>query len=27
LFGYNDKPFYKADAGTEKAPPIDFNIK
>lgn len=27
LFGYNDKPFYKADAGTEKAPQIDFNIK
>jgi LemA protein len=27
LFGYNDKPFYKADEGTEKAPQIDFNIK
>jgi len=27
LFGYNDKPFYKADEGTEKAPKIDFNIK
>jgi len=27
LFGYNEKPFYKADEGTEKAPKIDFNIK
>jgi LemA protein len=27
LFGYTDKPFYKADEGTEKAPQIDFNIK
>jgi LemA protein len=27
LFGYNEKPFYKADEGTEKAPQIDFNIK
>ncbi len=27
LFGYTDKPYYKADEGTEKAPNIDFNIK
>jgi len=27
LFGYSDKPYYKADEGTEKAPNIDFNIK
>jgi len=27
LFGYNEKPFYKADEGSEKAPKIDFNIK
>ena len=27
LFGYNEKPFYKADEGTDKAPQIDFNIK
>jgi len=27
LFGYNEKPYYKADEGTEKAPKIDFNIK
>ena len=27
LFGYTDKPYYKADEGTEKAPKIDFNIK
>jgi len=27
LFGYNEKPFYKADEGAEKAPKIDFNIK
>jgi LemA protein len=27
LFGYNEKPYYKADEGTEKAPEINFNIK
>lgn len=27
LFGYKAKPFYKADAGSEKAPDINFNIK
>lgn len=27
LFGYMDKPYYKADEGTEKAPNIEFNIK
>ena len=27
LFGYNEKPYYKADEGAEKAPKIDFNIK
>lgn len=27
LFGYTDKPYYKADEGTEKAPNIEFNIK
>jgi LemA protein len=27
LFGYNDKPYYKADEGTEKAPTINFDIK
>lgn len=27
IFGYKEKPFYKADAGTEKAPDINFNIK
>jgi LemA protein len=27
LFGYNDKPYYKADEGTEKAPAINFDIK
>lgn len=27
LFGFGAKPFYKADAGTEKAPDIQFNIK
>jgi LemA protein len=27
IFGYKEKPFYKADAGTEKAPEINFNIK
>lgn len=27
MFGYKVKPFYKADAGSEKAPEINFNIK
>ncbi len=27
LFGYHEKPFYKADAGSENAPDINFNIK
>ncbi|MFN8247779.1 MAG: LemA family protein [Ferruginibacter sp.] len=27
MFGYKEKPFYKADAGSEKAPDIQFNIK
>jgi LemA protein len=27
LFGYKEKPFYKSDAGSEKAPDINFNIK
>jgi len=27
LFGYNEKPYYKADEGTEKAPDIKFDIK
>ncbi len=27
IFGFKNKPFYKADAGTEKAPDIQFNIK
>ena len=27
IFGYKEKPFYKADAGSEKAPEINFNIK
>ena len=27
LFGYNEKPYYKADEGTEKAPEIKFDIK
>lgn len=27
IFGYHEKAFYKADAGSEKAPNIDFNIK
>lgn len=27
FFGFKTKEFYKADAGTEKAPEIDFNIK
>jgi len=27
IFGYKEKPFYKADAGSEKAPEVNFNIK
>ena len=27
MFGFKEKAFYKADAGSEKAPEIDFNIK
>ncbi len=27
IFGFRDKPFYKADPGTEKAPDINFDIK
>jgi LemA protein len=27
IFGFRDKPFYKADAGTEKNPDVQFNIK
>jgi LemA protein len=27
FFGFKEKPYYKADAGTEKAPDIEFNIK
>ncbi|HNP53194.1 MAG TPA: LemA family protein, partial [Ferruginibacter sp.] len=27
IFGYKEKPFYKADEGAEKAPNINFNIK
>lgn len=27
MFGYHEKPFYKADAGSEKAPDVQFNIK
>jgi len=27
IFGFKEKAFYKADAGTEKAPDINFNIK
>lgn len=27
MFGYQEKAFYKADAGSEKAPDINFNIK
>jgi len=27
IFGFKEKPFYKADAGSEKAPDINFNIK
>ena len=27
VFGFKEKPFYKADAGSEKAPDIKFDIK
>ncbi|MEO8765077.1 MAG: LemA family protein [Ginsengibacter sp.] len=27
LFGYHEKPFYKSDPGSEKAPDVQFNIK
>jgi LemA protein len=27
IFGFKEKPFYKSDAGSEKAPEINFNIK
>jgi LemA protein len=27
MFGYHEKPFYKADAGSEKAPDVNFDIK
>ncbi|MDP4149877.1 MAG: LemA family protein [Bacteroidota bacterium] len=27
LFGYHEKPYYKSDPGSEKAPDINFNIK
>lgn len=27
IFGFKEKPFYKADAGSEKAPDIKFDIK
>ena len=27
VFGFKEKPYYKADAGSEKAPDINFNIK
>lgn len=27
IFGFHEKPFYKADAGSENAPDIQFNIK
>jgi len=27
MFGFKEKPYYKSDAGTEKAPDINFNIK
>jgi LemA protein len=27
LFGFKEKAYYKADAGSEKAPDIEFNIK
>ena len=27
IFGYHEKPFYKAEPGSEKAPDVQFNIK
>ena len=27
MFGFKEKPYYKSDAGSEKAPDIQFNIK
>jgi LemA protein len=27
MFGYKEKPFYKSDPGSEKAPDVQFNIK
>lgn len=27
IFGYSEKPYYKADEGSDKAPPIKFDIK
>lgn len=27
IFGFHEKPFYKADPGTEKAPDVHFDIK
>jgi LemA protein len=27
IFGYNPKPYYQADAGSDKAPDVQFNIK
>jgi len=27
IFGYNEKPFYKAEEGSEKAPEVKFDIK
>ena len=27
VFGYNEKPFYKSDPGSEKAPDVNFDIK
>lgn len=27
MFGFHEKPFYKADEGAQKAPDINFNIK
>ncbi|MDP4285073.1 MAG: LemA family protein [Bacteroidota bacterium] len=27
IFGYHEKPFYKADPGSEKAPDVKFDIK
>jgi LemA protein len=27
IFGYHEKPFYKSDPGSEKAPDVQFNIK